>query len=178
MTRELMYAIRDLAMLCYTSEQCCGFLPFPLTKLELDHTLVAGITSDQFFPRLSAPLPLDTFVEPKLLFRIVSPDCATPFSRTNWTTSMSLCVPNTVSSCWFDGLLRRPCAPWLENNTWKAVRVSNDQTQYHNEQRIHTIYHICQRNGAVIDKLFSYRTLEAKYEKILRVCEHGVSAEA
>jgi hypothetical protein len=43
-------------------------------------------------------------------------------SRMMVTTSTSLCVSNTVSSCWLEGLPSTPCAPCADQKTWNAVR--------------------------------------------------------
>lgn len=77
-------------------------------------------------PRVSCTmLPIVKFVPAKSLLRMPSPFCAVPFSSTNLATSSSRLVPNTSSSCCFDGLPSRPCAPWFDQNTWKAMHRSS-----------------------------------------------------
>lgn len=79
-------------------------------------------TPDEFFPLVSTvklPLPKFSDAMPLRLSR-ESDCCAEPFSSSCCTTSMSLCVPNTESSCCFEASPRIPCEPWFEKKTLKA----------------------------------------------------------
>lgn len=77
---------------------------------------------------LVRPLPfVSTTALPMLMFgptsplRIASASFSAPFSRICCTTSTSFFVPKSFSSCWSDGVRKRPCEPWFEKRTWNAV---------------------------------------------------------
>ena len=71
-------------------------------------------------PRLSTTaLPREMFKVPEDAIALLC--CSFPFFRINVTTSTSLWVWNTVSSCCCDGWRSLPWAPWPE---WKTVYAS------------------------------------------------------
>jgi len=110
----------------HTSKEKCS----SLNRIQLD--LISGnkdsrsvIDDDQMFGpllrRSGMPAgPLETFMD--AVPDIASPDCSFPFFRMNTTTSVSLCVPKSVSSCCFEGWRRIPCVPCSERRIWKAIR--------------------------------------------------------
>ena len=104
---------------------------FSLNRIQLD--LISGNNDsnsvidddDQMFGpllrRSGMPAgPLETFMD--AVPDIASPDCSFPFFRMNSTTSVSLCVPKSVSSCCFEGWRRIPCVPCSERKIRKAIR--------------------------------------------------------
>lgn len=73
------------------------------------------------------PLPLPVSLAlPRLRFKLPGPDaiatlfCSCPFSRISFTTSSSLWVPKSLSSCCCDGWRSMPWDPWLEKKTRNA----------------------------------------------------------
>ena len=103
--------VRDLCCSCPVPHHWSFLCPLP-----------QGIPLVELLPFVStAKLPFAKFATPSPV-RMPFPDSSLPFCRICVITSTSLCVPNTLSSCWFDGLPSRPCAPWFDQSTWKADR--------------------------------------------------------
>ena len=125
--------MRDALLIykCYTSNFFSSLKPMdrprcPLSRPRYDEVMAITTTlclygiPDNVFPRVStAKLPFATLVELKPL-EIPSAFCSFPLRSSCSTTSTSLCVPNTESSCWLEALPSIPWVPWLEKKTENA----------------------------------------------------------
>ena len=84
------------------------------TSIQIPVVLLAPLLSRK-------ALPLESFLLPPFPDVRLSLASSLPFSKMCSMTSMSLLVPNTVSSSCFEGRSRRPCGPWFDEKMLNAV---------------------------------------------------------